>query len=382
MRSKERVKKAFHFNKPDKIPVAYLSFKSDFFPMPPMEPKSWQPTNFPPHVLGGVEAIANRGFRAIIYNWKKEHRIKAEYPKDWWNYPHKSIDEWGNIWDNLGAKSRDISKGHPHIGFLHHSWDKLEEFQIPDASNQERYRLIRNRAWRFIGRKRYSVGELGANGFFNLCSQIRGFNNLLIDFARNETNVKKLVGIILPFYLTQIEKMKENCPELDSIFVADDMGTQKSPFISPKIFRNIFKDPYKKIINLTHDLEMDFILHSCGQIFELMQDISEAGVDVFQFDSPHMAGVENFKYLANERKIAFWLSSNIQTTYVNGTPEDIENEIKYYIQEVGNNEGGLAISEYGSNRALRTPKVNIIAQRQAVEKWGNYDQDGVIEWLA
>jgi uroporphyrinogen decarboxylase len=160
------------------------------------------------------------------------------------------------------------------------------------------------------------------------------------------------------------------------------MGTQKSPFISPKIFRNIFKDPYKKIINLTHDLDMDFILHSCGQIFELMQDISEAGVDVFQFDSPHMVGVENLKQFANDRKTAFWLSSNIQTTYVNGTPEDIENEIKYYIQEVGNNEGGLAISEYGSNRALRTPKVNIIAQRQAVEKWGNYDQDGAIEWLA
>jgi hypothetical protein len=94
-----------------------------------------------------------------------------------------------------------------------------------------------------------------------------------------------------------------------------------------------------------------------------------------------MTGVENFKHYADERKMAFWLCSNIQTTYVNGTPEDVEQEIKYYIKEVGNNEGGLAIYEYSQNYSLGTPMENIKAQRKAVLKWGNYNENHKIDWI-
>ena len=76
------------------------------------------------------------------------------------------------------------------------------------------------------------------------------------------------------------------------------------------------------------------------------------------------------------------MCSNIQSTYIQGKPKDVEEEIKYYIKNVGNFKGGLAIFEYPSNKALNTPKENILAQRNAVLKWGNYDEKGIIEWLA
>ena len=101
-----------------------------------------------------------------------------------------------------------------------------------------------------------------------------------------------------------------------------------------------------------------------------------------EFDSPHMTGVENFKRFAEERKMAFWLSSNIQTTFVNGTPQDVEEEVKYYIKEIGNNEGGLAIYEYTDFEAIGVPKKNIRKQRKAILKWGNYNENGIIDWLA
>jgi uroporphyrinogen decarboxylase len=162
---------------------------------------------------------------------------------------------------------------------------------------------------------------------------------------------------------------------------ADDMGTQKSPFVSPRIFKKFFKEAYKKVTGLVHDLGMAFLLHSCGQIFELMPDLIDAGVNVFEFDSPLMTGVENFKHFAEEQKVAFWLSSNIQSTWIKGSPKEVEDEIKYYIKEVGNNEGGLAIYEYGGKRAIGVPKENVVAQREAVLKWGNYNQNGKIDWL-
>ena len=112
-----------------------------------------------------------------------------------------------------------------------------------------------------------------------------------------------------------------------------------------------------------------------------MPTLADIGVDVFEFDSPHMTGVKNFKKFAEKKEIAFWLSSNIQSTYILGTSQNIEEEIKSYIQHIGNNEGGLAIYEYPSNKTLGTPKNNIIAQRNATLKWGKYNTMGVIEWL-
>jgi uroporphyrinogen-III decarboxylase len=382
MLSKERVQRAFHFRKPDKVPSAPSNLKADFFPIFPSPPRSWQPTEYPPHIKIGSERLGGFFFKRFVYSWDDNIREQMGSQKKWWEQPYDAINEWGVIWRASGTKSDDKTFGHPVHGPFQDNWENLDEYTIPDASNPERYKLIRSKIWKFLGRKKYTIGSIGVNGFFNLCTQLRGFNELLVDFGRNSQKIQQLIELVLPFYLIQIEKLKEYYPVLDSIMLADDMGTQKSPFFSPRIFKKFFKEPYKEIISLSHDLGMDFILHSCGQIYELMPEIIDSGVDVFEFDSPHMTGVESFKGFAKEGEVAFWLSSNIQTTFVNGTPDDVEEEIKYFIKEIGNNEGGLAIYEYGDKAAIQVPKENVLAQREAVSKWGNYNKKGEIEWLS
>ena len=381
MKSKERVKRAFHFNKPDRVPMSCFTLKTDFFPVIQFEPKAWQPKEYPPHVQGGAYTLSSRAVRWFIYNWKKKYRKEAGYPKKWWKYPHTSMDEWGVLWKSSGIESEDKTMGHPFHGPLQENWDGLENLHVPDAADPKRYRLAKSRIMKFLGRKRYTLGSYGSDGLFTKASQIRGFNNLLIDFARNPKKVHRLIQKILPFYKTQAKKYKEYYPLLDSMVMADDFGTQKSPFLSPEVFRKFFFEAFKKLSDLIHDLGMDFILHSCGDVGDLIPQFIDIGIDVLEFDSPHMTGVENFKKYAAERKMAFWLCSNIQTTYVNGTPKEVEQEIKYYIRAVGNNEGGLAIYEYPQNYSLGTPKENIKAQREAVLKWGKYNLDHKIKWL-
>ncbi|MFX1389490.1 MAG: uroporphyrinogen decarboxylase family protein [Promethearchaeota archaeon] len=381
MNSKERVRRAFHFEKPDRIPMSCMNLSTDFFPVSQFQPKTWQPREYPPHIPGGIFNLAKKYYRLIIYDWDKKNRNDLGFEKKWWKKAHISINEWGVLWKSSGTEGEDLTKGHPFKGPLQDSWDYLDDYQIPDSSDPKRYRLVKTKLWKLLGKNRYTVGELSANGFFNLCSQIRGFNNVLIDFARNPHKLEILIKKIFPFFYNQIEGFKKYFPNLNSIIVADDFGTQHSPFISPQIFSKFFKKAYKDIINLTHDLEMDFILHSCGQILELMPNFVKIGVDVFEFDSPLMTGILNIKNFAENRKCAFWLSSNIQSTYTNGNPEDIEDEIKFFIKNIGNYKGGLSIYEYPSNRVLGTPKENIIAQRNAVKKWGKYNDNGIIEWL-
>ena len=94
----------------------------------------------------------------------------------------------------------------------------------------------------------------------------------------------KLIESVTSYILIVIEKLKEACPPLDSIFIADDFGTQKSAFISPRIFKKFFKDNYKKLVDKTHDLGMDFILHSCGDVLGLLPEFVDIGIDVMEFD--------------------------------------------------------------------------------------------------
>jgi uroporphyrinogen decarboxylase len=388
MNRRERVKRAFHFNKPDRVPLLELGFESDFYPIEAHIPVSWQPTNYPPHVDGGAQTIKLDTFRRNIYDWKKEIREKLKYPENWWENPHDSIDEFGVIWRSSGTLSEDKTMGHPLRGPFQDNgsgkgWDKLDDFEFPNPSDPQRYRLVKSARWKTIAEDRYLLGSLGNGGLFNKCFQMRGFNNFLIDLARNrnQNKINRLIDSILSFNLIMAQKLKEYCPPLDSIMIADDFGTQKSAFISPRIFNKYFKNPFKQLVNLTHDLGMDFIFHSCGNVLALLPELVDIGVDVMEFDSPHMTGVESFNHFAKERKMAFWLSSNIQSTFVKGTPEEVEEEIRYYIKEVGNNEGGLAIYEYIDYDAIRVPRKNVRAQRKATLKWGNYNKDGIIEWL-
>ena len=383
MKSVERVKRALHFDKPDRIPRAFFSLRTDFFPVLLMESKKFQPTKYPPHLFGGLNA--NKFPMKLLnnYKWKKVNRIALGLEKKWWNDKSKkeilNIDEWGLIW-NSGPAGVDLTMGHPYKGPFSESWDGLEEYCPINAYDSSRYRFW-NPLTNMISKGKYLLATLNILFLHNLSSNLRGFSEIMVDFVKNPKQVHKLVSIIADIFMTEILELKERIPRLNAIFALDDLGTQHSPVISPRLFKKFYFDPYKKIIDLTHDLGMDFLFHSCGQIKELMPLFYEMGVDAMEFDSPNMTGVDNFKRYAQDQKMAFWLSSNIQSTYSQGTPQEVENEIKYFIEEVGNNQGGLAFYEYLDWKVLNAPKENVKTFRKAINKWGKYDAQGIIEWL-
>lgn len=380
MKSKERVKRAFHFNKPDRVPLTTFALRCDFFVFPTTTPKSFQPKNYPPHIWGGATAYSSLLNLILGYKWKKRKNLNL--PRKWWNHENEllTIDEWGVIWKS-GPTSVDFSMGHPHQGPFHDSWEGVEDYNSPDASDKSRYRFWNSFLMRMLGKNRYLLGVPADVGIHNRVSFLRGMKTLMSDLRRNPSQVSTLVKTITEHFYIMIQQLKDHCPDLDCIGIYDDLGTQHAPFLSPTLFRKFFFNPYKKLIDLTHDLGMDFYLHSCGQVKELLPVFLDLGIDVMEFDSPNMTGVENFKGYAEQQKMAFFLSSDIQTTFSRGTPKEVEEEIKYYIKEVGNNQGGLAFYKYMDYKAIQAPKANARMFDKAIKKWGNYDQQGRIDWI-
>ena len=59
----------------------------------------------------------------------------------------------------------------------------------------------------------------------------------------------------------------------------DDLGFKSATLIDPEDIRNLVIPQYRKIIRAVHATGKPFLLHSCGCIFSVMEDIIAAGID-------------------------------------------------------------------------------------------------------
>ena len=59
----------------------------------------------------------------------------------------------------------------------------------------------------------------------------------------------------------------------------DDLGYKSSTLLNAKDIKTLIVPQYKKIIDIVHSYDKPFLLHSCGCIFDVMDDIIAAGID-------------------------------------------------------------------------------------------------------
>jgi uroporphyrinogen decarboxylase len=61
--------------------------------------------------------------------------------------------------------------------------------------------------------------------------------------------------------------------------MGDDLGYKTSTLMAPEIYRKHLFPQYKRIVDLVHRSGKKFLLHSCGNIFSIMDDLIELGID-------------------------------------------------------------------------------------------------------
>jgi hypothetical protein len=61
--------------------------------------------------------------------------------------------------------------------------------------------------------------------------------------------------------------------------MGDDLGYKTSTMLDPETIRQHILPQYKRIIDLIHASGKKFLLHSCGNIFPVMEDIISLGID-------------------------------------------------------------------------------------------------------
>ncbi len=149
-----------------------------------------------------------------------------------------------------------------------------------------------------------------------------------------------------------------------------DFGTQNGEFISPALFREIYKPFYKKINDWVHkNTPWKTFFHTCGSIYNILPDIIEMGVDIV---NPVQVSAANMDALRLKDKfgkdIIFWGGGvDSQKTLPYGTQEEVYAQVLERLKIFGKDGGYVFGSVH--NIVAKTPIENVLAMIRAVHDY-------------
>jgi uroporphyrinogen decarboxylase len=156
---------------------------------------------------------------------------------------------------------------------------------------------------------------------------LMGYETLSIllydDSGLVEAVIEKAAGLIIGFYRKLI-----GLPHLAGFFQGDDMGFKSSTLISPASLRKLILPWHKKLAELAHENGLLYMLHSCGNLDSIMEDlITDVGIDAKHSFEEEASPVKTYKKKYGD-KIA--LLGGIDVDWLCRLPED---DLRRYIRD-------------------------------------------------
>jgi len=366
LNSIERVKAALNFKGPDKVPVWKFTQGSDIYTFFSLPSKNWRPGHSE-NEKGLFPHIPEYLIRYSLWKWDTPEWAKDSKYKDWFRLPREEIDEFGTIWIMGGVNTM----GHPGRPSLA-NYSKMDEYfhnYTPNFDEEQRYSFMVQRS-KEQAKDKYRMCSLGL-GPFQIASQMVGFSKFLLDHYKNKTELKQLLKYLTDIFVDQQKMWVKYGAKPHGFVLYDDLGEQRGPFFSPKLFEEFYKPVYKQLIDTAHNLECDLHLHCCGKIDQIISLLIDWGLDALELDSPRMTGYSELSQFRG--KIMIWGCINIQSIYTLGTPEECEREVWHMVRNLGTRKGGFGAYFYPQVDHIQAPEANINAFTTGLEKYGVYE---------
>ena len=269
-------------------------------------------------------------------------------------------DSWGCVWKNGIPGLEGQVVGNPLA-----DWDALATYTPPDP---ERDGTFGKRDWEAVKKDiaaRKQRGELtlgDGERLFDRLYSLRGFENLMMDFATGDPNVYRLIDMVLEYEMKLVEIWLDI--GVDAMAFHTDIGTQKALMISPDHFRKYIKPMFKQIFAPCVESGTLVLLSSDGALLEIVDDLIECGVSTHdpQVRANTLDGIEK----AYKGKMCVNLDLDRQM-FPFCTPADINAQVKEAVDKLCAPEGGLMMVAAVYDEI--TPLENMEAICEAMEEY-------------
>jgi len=258
-------------------------------------------------------------------------------------------DEFGAVWRR---EARDLNYGdwgelvsHPLKS------PDLAGIEFPEGATRERWSHVPEMRKLYQGR--FLVAE--GYGLFERGWSLCGFQEYLAYIA-GEPQFVEALNERLADYSCRMTRQLAGLGA-DGIRFGDDWGLQKTLIMRPAAWRRLFKPYYRRIYDAARAAGLVVMIHSCGNITEILPDLIEIGVQVvhpLQPEAMDVVGCRNDFGM----DLTFWGGLGSQSTIPRGTPEDNRREARRMLKLFSG--GGYILAPAGAAPA-ETPPENIAA---------------------
>ncbi len=248
---------------------------------------------------------------------------------------------------------------------VHSPWDS--------AGDPDFYKKLRENTLRLRNETDKALMLVCGCNLFEWGSFLRRLDNWLMDLVCEPDNVERLLDRLLEMHLQTLEKVCAAVGDVvDVIRLGDDLGMTSGPFMSPDMYRQFFKPRHRQLCEYIHThSNMHVFLHSCGAISQLMPDLIDAGIEIFNPVQTNCKGMD-FRDLKREfgPSCTFWGAGIENVGVLNaGTPEQIRDQVLERMEVLG--EGSGYVFNTIHNIMPDVPPQNIVAMFDAVREFNS-----------
>ena len=234
-----------------------------------------------------------------------------------------------------------LSRNQPGVIKTRDDFNKYPWNELPDMYFQrfsEDFELLRETMP--AGMK--AVGGIG-NGLFEVIQELVGY----MDLCYIQVDDPELFGDLFAKAGDVLTKIWSRfLDEYGDVYCVcrfgDDLGFKSTTLLSHEVIRKHIIPQYKRIISAVHHSGKPFLLHSCGQIFDVMDDlIAVAGIDAKHSNEDVIAPFSHWvnaygAKIGNFGGVDTDVICNDDTNYVKEYTTDV-------LKQVAQGNGGIAI---------------------------------------
>lgn len=139
-------------------------------------------------------------------------------------------------------------------------------------------------------------------GIFESAQDLVGYENLCVLQYIDPDLFRDLFIRIGDLYVELWTKMAAEYSDIFVFFrMGDDLGHRTSTMLEPDTIANHILPQTKRIVDLAHAASKKFLMHSCGNIFEIMPDIIGLGIDAKHSNEDQIAPFEEWIRRYNDK---------------------------------------------------------------------------------
>ncbi|MHA1791271.1 MAG: uroporphyrinogen decarboxylase family protein [Promethearchaeota archaeon] len=247
------------------------------------------------------------------------------------------VDNWGCTWHVAKGGFEGQVVGNPID-----DWSKFETHEFPDplkkteTGSRGRFYWGLARFFARIGKRAGYLVSGSAERLFDRLYFLRGFDNLMQDFAMNHPLLPKLVKKLEDHEMKLVKAWLK--VGVDIVGFHTDIGMQDRLIISPRQFRKYIKPMFKTLFQACRAGGAHVYLSSDGYLLDIVDDLVECGVSVHdpQLRANTLEGIKR----AYKGKMCVDLDLDRQS-FPFDSPGELKEQVAKSVELLSAPEGGL-----------------------------------------